>query len=371
MKLKKLHCLIIALFVLVQFTACMTADNTEQTVESQETEQTTSQAQEEPTEDSPSIAVIANRSFGDKGSIDSQLKGLEYAESLGWQTKQLESLSPDVYEADIRAMADEGYDIIVTSFPPVQIAVEAVSKDYPDTDFVGIYQYTNLGEEPYENIWSIEYRSQEMMYGLGVLHAKLSTNKKVGIMSGQESATSNAAINSFMQGVKDTDPSCSVEFAFAGSYDDPAKGREVAMAMIERGVDTICLTSGKTNTGAIEAAQEAGVFTTGDNSDFYEELGPNTLVCNLLADFGTSIVQAVDAYEAGEFPGGEHGVMSIYNEGTIVEWDQVERYIGDNPDNADLVQEALDTALAAEAAVVAGEIEVEFNTNTPVNLQAE
>lgn len=322
-------------------------------------------------EDAPSIVIISNRSFGDKGPIDSQLRGLEYAEAKGWKTKQLESLSPDVFEEDIRAMAQEGYDIIVTSFPPVQVALEAVAKDFPDTKFVGIYQFTNAGDEPVDNIWSTEYKSQEMMYTLGVLHAKMTTSKKIGIISGQETASSNSGINGFMQGVIDTDPSCSVEFAFANTYDDPAIGKEIALAMIGRGVDTICLSAGKTSTGAIEACQEAGIFVTGDNSDFYEELGPNVLVTNLLTDFGEVVVQAIDFYEAGNFPVAEHSIMSIYNKGSIVMWDQIDRFVADNPEHKDLVLAAYEAAKEAEDKVVAGDIEVPFNADTPVNVSGK
>lgn len=328
-------------------------------------------ASAEPAGEAPSIVIISNRSFGDKGPIDSQLRGLEYAAAKGWETKQLESLSPDVYEEDIRAMAQEGYDIIVTSFPPVQVAVEAVAKDFPDTRFVSIYQFTNAGEEPVDNVWSAEYKSQEMMYTLGVLHAGLTTSKKIGIISGQETASSNSGINGFMQGVIDADPSCSVEFAFANTYDDPAIGKEIALAMISRGVDTICLSAGKTSTGAIEACQEAGIFVTGDNSDFYEDLGPNALVTNLLTDFGEVIVQAIDMYEAGSFPVGEHVVMSIYNQGSIVMWDQVDRFVTDNPEHKDKVEAAYKAAIDAELKVVDGSIEVPFNADTPVNVTGQ
>ena len=321
----------------------------------------------EPAEVAHKMVIISNRSFGDKGPIDSQLRGLEYAASLGWETKQLESLSPDVYEEDIRAMAEQGYNVIVTSFPPVQVAAETVAKDFPDTKFIGIYQFTNAGETPIDNIWSLEYKSQEMMYALGVLHAKMSTSKKIGIISGQETASSNSGINGFMAGVKDTDPTCSVEFAFANTYDDPAVGKEIAMAMISRGVDTIALSAGKTGTGAIEACQEAGIFVTGDNSDYYD-LGPNSLVTNLLTDFGEAIVIAVDDIEADAFKGGQHEVMSIYNKGAIVVWELVDRFMADNPENADLIAAAYEAGLEAYEKVQNGDIEVPFNADTPQNV---
>ena len=37
-----------------------------------------------------------------------------------------------------------------------------------------------------------------------------------------------------MRGVKDANPDATVEFAYVGSYEDPAKAKEITIAMIAR-----------------------------------------------------------------------------------------------------------------------------------------
>ena len=328
-------------------------------------EETTSST--EPSEEKIKMAIISNRSFGDKGPIDSMAEVIPELEEMGFECKTLESLTPDVYEEDIRAMAKAGYEVIVTSFSPVSEAVIAVAKDYPDTKFVSIYQYINSGDVTYDNIWSTEYKVQEVLYILGCLQGKLTKTNKVGMISGQETATSNAAVNGFMEGVLAANPDCEVEYMYADTYDDPTVGREIALAMISRGIDCITSSCGKTSTGVVEACQENDAYCTADNSDYFE-MGENTLVTHLLTDFGQDVLEAARDIKNGTFKGGQHTIKSIFNDAAIVVWDTVDRFCETNPDKADAVREAVEFAQSQQEKLVAGEIEIEFNTDAPTNI---
>lgn len=328
-------------------------------------EGTTSSA--EPAEEKIKMAIISNRSFGDKGPIDSMAEVIPELEEMGFECKTLESLTPDVFEEDIRAMAKADYDVIVTSFVPVSEAVISVAKDYPDTKFVSIYQYINAGETKYDNIWSTEYKAQEALYIIGCLQGLLTTTNKVGMISGQETATSNASVNGFIDGVLATNPDCEVEYMYADTYDDPTVGREIALAMISRGIDCITTSSGKTSTGVVEACQENGVFCTADNCD-YSDLAPNTLVTYFLTDFGQDVLEAARDIKNGEFKGGQHTIKSIFNDAAIVVWDTIDRFCETNPDKADAVREAVEFAQSQQEKLVSGEIQIDFNTDTPTNI---
>lgn len=362
---------VLLLLLFMMLTACSPADPKGSVPPASQPDGTGAEA---PTDNAPKekpkLVVISNRSFGDKGPIDSQAAVLPDIEMLGVETKTLESLSADVFEEDIRAMANAGYDLIATSFAPVSEAVVAVAKDFPETKFISIYQFINAGDEKVDNVWSTEYKSQEVMYVLGCIHGKLTETNKVGIISGQETASSNSGINGYMDGVLATNPDCEIEFMFAGTYDDPTVGKEIALAMISRGIDCIALSAGKTSTGAIEACQEKGIYVIVDNGDFYD-LGPNAMVCYFLTDFGRVIEEGVEDYLNGEFKGGEHTVMSIFNGGAVVKWDTAERFIQDNPDKADAVRTAIDYARGQEEKLVAGDLVIEFKPDTPVAVRKE
>jgi len=310
------------------------------------------------------VVLIVNRNFGDKGPIDSQARGLEVVSAMGLETKSLESLSPDIFEEDIRAMAKAGYDLIITSFPMVSEAAVAVAKDYPEKSFVGIYEFVNAGDSKIQNFWSVEYRLQELMYVVGAYHAKMTTSKKVGIITGEETISSYSEVNGFVDGVIETDPNCTVEVAFANSYGDPAKGKEIALAMISRGIDSICLLAGATSMGAIDACEENGIHCTGDNGDFSDR-GPATLTTSANADFGLAVQLSAIDYMQGTFRGGEHTTMSLFEDGVYVDWDEALRFIERNPDKAGPVTAAMEYARSIETMIKSGELKVAYRGERP------
>jgi|BioPla2DNA2_1021312.scaffolds.fasta_scaffold00506_17 basic membrane protein A len=362
-KRNKWFVLILAVLVFSVFMGCAKTGGNEDGGKTPVSDPGTSASSALP-EKKPKLVVISNRSFGDKGPIDSQSAVLPEIESMGFETKTLESLSADVFEEDIRAMAKAGYDVIVTSFPPVSEAVVSVAKDYPDVKFASIYQFTNAGDDKISNIWSTEYKAQEMLYLVGCCQGKLTKTNKVGIISGQETASSNAGINGYMDGVMAANPECEVEFMFAGTYDDPTIGREIALAMINKGIDVIATSAGRTSTGVVEACQENGVMMIVDNGDFYD-LGNNAMVTYFLTDFGQVVKQSAIDYLNGEFKGGEHTIMSIFNGGAVVKWDLADRFIENNPDKKDLIKNAVQFAKDQEEKVISGEVVVEFKPDTP------
>lgn len=314
------------------------------------------------------VVLIVNRAFGDKGPIDNQARGLARVKEQGFETKSLESLSPDVFEDDIRAMAKAGYDVIVTSFPQVSEAAVAVAKEYPDIKFVGIYEFVNAGDTKVDNFWSIEYKLQELMYVVGAFHTKMTKSKKVGIITGEETVSSYSEVNGFIDGVLENDPECTVEVAFANSYADPAKGKEIALAMISRGVDSICTLAGATSMGALEACEENGVHCTSDNGDFSDR-APTTLTTSANANFGIVVELAANEAKDGKFRAGEHTIMSLFEDGVYVDWDEAQRYMDRNPDKAEEVKAAMDFAKDIEDKVKKGEIVVTYKGERPKTIE--
>lgn len=311
--------------------------------------------------------LIANRPVGDKGSIDNQVDGLNTcAKDLGYETKVLESTSPDRYEEDIRAMAKAGYDLIITAFPPVTEAVKAVAKDYPKIKFVGIYEFGNT-KDPLANLWDTEYQSQELTYVLGAFATKLTKSKKLGYISGQETASGNSGINGWFDGIKANCPECTAEYAYVGNYTDLAKAKEMAKAMISRGVDVFQTAAGAASQGVVEAAKEAGVLVVGDNTDLFD-VSKETYISWMFTDFGANVVLACKDFKSGNFQGGKHTYMNMANGGAAFMWDKVDRFITANPTKADMVTAAKKYALDIQSKVVSGTTKVTFNPNTPTNL---
>lgn len=315
------------------------------------------------------VVLIGNQRFGDLGTMDAFAKGLDRCQSeMGIEIKKLESTDAGRYEEDIRAMAKEGYDMIITTFPAMTDATITVASEFPKSIFYAIYQFVNAGDNKIANVWSTEFRSYQNNYVLGAFEGKLSTSKKLGYVYGGEEPSINSDVNGFVEGVKATCPECTVEVASANSWEDPAVGKEIAMAMISHGVDVIQTEAAKTQLGVIEAAKDAGIFFLGDNGDNYE-LYPDGFVTYVNASFENSIVNGCRALVDGKIPAGEHTYQDISNQGVFIPWEAVDRFVTDHPDKADLVKAAADFAKDIQAKIISGEIVPTYNEASPVGIQ--
>lgn len=72
--------------------------------------------------------------------------------------------------------------------------------------------------------------------------------------------------------------------------------------MIAEGVDAIQTDAGNSQIGVIEAANEAGIYVSGDVSD-NSALCPNGFYAYMGIDFGENVYQAIKYFVEDSFPG--------------------------------------------------------------------
>ncbi|MEF9970689.1 MAG: BMP family ABC transporter substrate-binding protein [Oscillospiraceae bacterium] len=309
------------------------------------------------------VALVVNQKFGDKGPMDNLAAGAEKAaKDFGVKVKMLESSSASKFEEDVRAMAKD-YDLVITTFPYMSDATKMVAAEYPDTKFAAVFQFVNDGKTNIPNIWDTEFHGEQAFYINGYIAGKLSKTGSVGMIIGAEEPTPNAEGNGFMQGVKAANPDANVEFAFVGSYEDPAKAKEIAIAMIAKGCDVIQTDSGASNAGVVEACKDAGVLCSGEITDFYDSYDGFFGVVGI--GFGDTAYKAIEALKDGKFPGGEHGIRGLDNGGYFLDWATHERFAKNHADYGETMTTAIEEAKALEAKIVSGELKIPFNTDVP------
>ena len=319
----------------------------------------------EQSEDPIRVALIVNQKFGDMGSCDQMLAGLEKArDDFGVEIKALESDGVAAHEDDVRAMARDGYDLIITTFPNMTQATVTVAEEYPDTSFGCIYQFVNSEETSVPNIYDAQFHGQEAMYILGAMAAKLTKTNKVGMICGAEEPSPNADGNAFMSAIKTYNPDCEVQFAYVGSYEDVAKAKEIAVAMINAGCDIIQTDAGKCQVGIMEAAKAAGILVCGDTND-YSETYPEGVYGYFGGDFTNCVYLMVQDYVEGNFKGGTTGIMNLANGCFFLTPEMFENFKTLRPDYADLMDEAIALYEDLYAQVLSGELTIPFNTETP------
>ena len=95
--------------------------------------------------------------------------------------------------------------------------------------------------------------------------------------------------------------------AYAGNtgkaFNDPAKGKELALSQIAQGADIVYHASGGTGQGVFEAAAEKGVLAIGVDSN-QNWMYPGTIVASMLKRVDVAVFETVKAVKEGTYQAG-------------------------------------------------------------------
>lgn len=237
------------------------------------------------------LALVVAGNFGDRSFYDSSNEGATRLEKEGVTVKRIECGNSD-HTQQIYNAADVADVVVLVGWEFWD--VEAVAPEYPDTKFIWI---DNATSAPVANVLNITYAQNEGSFLAGYVAAKMSQTGVVGAMGGMDDATINDFIVGYKQGALYANPDIKVEVIYSNTYDDPAVGKECALALNEKGADVIFQIASKCGDGVFEAAQQEGFYAIGVDSD-QKYIAPETIICSMRKDVGDSIYDAVMQYMA-------------------------------------------------------------------------
>ncbi|NLG86430.1 MAG: BMP family ABC transporter substrate-binding protein [Firmicutes bacterium] len=270
------------------------------------------------------IAYVITGTLGDEGFFDSGYEGLCRAkdEFNVQEVKSIESFDPVDWEPNLRNAAQAGYDLIFAGGTPMKDYVEKLAPQFPNLHFV-LFDGKITG---IENVISVEYGEEQGAYVAGVLAALMTTEtdieginpeKKVGFIGGMDIAVGQNWLNGFKQGVKAIDPEIEVLSAFAGTFGDPGKGKELALAQYEQGADVILHAAGDTGLGVLEAAKVAGRYAIGSDAD-QDNLQPGHVLTSIMKRVDNSLFNAAEMHYSDKWEGGQSFMYNIENDGVVL-----------------------------------------------------
>jgi basic membrane protein A len=219
------------------------------------------------------IALVTSAGgLGDKSYNDLGYEGLKKVELVyGMETKVVEPKDISEGEKYLTELARAGYDLVITLEYGHADILKNVAPQFPDTRF-SIFNIEV--DEP--NVTSVLFKEHEGSFLAGALAAMVTADtsipgmnaeKKIGVIGGTESPGIDKFIVGYEEGAKYIDESVEVIKSYANSFEDPAKGKEMALVQIGQGADIVYQVAGGTGIGIIEAAKEKGVFAIGVDSD--------------------------------------------------------------------------------------------------------
>jgi basic membrane protein A len=223
------------------------------------------------TKDTPlKVVLVLHGNLGDKSFFDSAAAGVNQAAAeLPVSLKIIEAGSdPSKWQPALADAADAGYDVVIAgTFQMIDFVTE-LSPDYPDQKFITFDTAPDFTKCECTNVLGIMYQTSSAGYLAGYAAAKLSKSGILGTIIGADFPTVTDFKVGFDQGAKAANPAVQVLNADAGGvFNDPAKGKEMALAQIGQGADVIFPIAGGTGIGALQAVRDSGKLAVGVDSD--------------------------------------------------------------------------------------------------------
>ena len=314
----------------------------------------TGAAQETTTEEEPiRVGLVTDiGGLNDRGFNSLANQGLERAaDELGAEIRVLESQSDADYIPNLSTLAEEGFDLIVSVGFLMGEATHQAAEEFPDTNFAIIdFAYggegceeTNSCELP--NLQGLLFKEQETGYLAGYLAGLVTESNTVSTVGGIKIPPVDRFIAGFQKGAADANPDVQTLNGYSQDFVDQAKCKEVALDQIANGSDVVFQVAGGCGLGALDAAQEEGVWGIGVDAD-QAHLGDHVLTSSLKR-VDEAVFQTIEAVANDAFEGGSVTLFGLAEDGVG---------LGEFSPNAP--QDAIDETLAQVDPIVAGEIEI-------------
>lgn len=262
------------------------------------------------------VALVVAGGLGDRSFYDSSNEGLKMAiEKLGVEGKVLECKNDPTLYTDQLVQASTASDVVVVVGFEFYDVIQEVAAEFPDKKYV----YIDNVIENVENITCIDYKENEGSFLAGALAAMESKTGKIGMVGGMDIPVIRNFQVGYEAGAKYINPDIQVETIFAGDFEDPAKGKESALALYAKDIDIVFQVAGKTGEGVFEAAKDTGKFAIGVDSD-QRYINPDAIIASMIKGVDISIYETIEKIQKGEFESGnvyeygakENGVRIAY-----------------------------------------------------------
>ena len=245
------------------------------------------------------VAMICDSSIADGGWGAACYNAMvEAAEENGFETQYTDSLTSSDFASSIRSYCDLGFNLIFAPGNQYTDAVVEVATDYPDVYFALLN-----GTEETDNIVSLLPDAEQIGYMAGALAGLMTKTNNIGFIGGMELDTTKAKLTSFEAAAKAVNPDVVVSSAYANSFSDSAKGKEIADSMVTTNkVDVMFGDASAVDSGAREAlANYEETYDIGQPSDLLATQESDVVIGSVVTDNATLISLCMQDIKSGSY----------------------------------------------------------------------
>jgi len=182
-------------------------------------------------------------------------EGMQRAErELGAVPTKIESQQVGDYENNLQRLAEKGCKVVFGVGYALEPAIKNIAPRYPNTHFVLI---DSAGPQA-ANVTGVVFHEEEGSFLVGALAGGMSKSGKLGFVGGQEIPLIKKFEAGYRAGIRTTNPQATVYAKYTNTWEDVAKGRELALSLFGQGADVVFHASGRCGLGVIEAARQKG-----------------------------------------------------------------------------------------------------------------
>ncbi len=258
----------------------------------------------EPTKSAPlkvgfitDTAGLSDRSFNETAWQGVQ----EAAQSIHMETRALESRTVTDYESNVRLMAQQGYDLIITMGYLYDDPVRRAAREFPNISFA----IADGSVDGLPNVVSLQFREEEGSFLAGMLAAGMAPSGIIGFVGGQSIPIIKRFEVGYRAGAWYQNRKIKVLASYTGSWEDPGAGKEQALSQFERGAAVVFHAAGKTGLGVIEAARAKGPghYAIGVDAD-QDNLAPGFVLTSMMKRMDVAVKEIIKDKAEGRFTNG-------------------------------------------------------------------
>lgn len=184
------------------------------------------------------VAFVYARTIENSGWTYSHEIGRKYVEQVFGnqiETKYIENTPEDENAyTSIKALVNEGYDVIFTTSPIFMKATLKCSLNFPQVKFFNCSQY-----QPYAHVGNYYGRTYEPRFLTGIIAGSMTQSDIIGYVATNPSSEVISSINAFSLGAKLVNPHTKVKVVWTRSWNSREKAHNAAEKLLVAGADLI------------------------------------------------------------------------------------------------------------------------------------
>ena len=158
----------------------------------------------------------------------------------------------------------------------------------------------------------------------------------------------------YKQGAEYINPDIKVLQSFAGTWNDPLKGKELTLAQYEQGADIVMNVASGTGPGILEAATEAGKYAIGVDLN-QDNDQPGHVLTSMVKRVDTACYSVIKSVVDGSFKGNSVSYLDVAADGVgLTDFSVIKEALGDK-----FPEEILTQVEELQKKIISGEIVVE------------